>query len=63
MSTLGCAANLVRYWRKTVENLLNAFIVGLTNAAVDIRTSRLEREREARERRAPHAEEEERRLC
>jgi hypothetical protein len=48
---------------KRLENLLNSFIVGLTNAAVDIRASRLEREREAREReeRRRIAEEEERR--
>jgi hypothetical protein len=47
---------------KRLENLLNSFIVGLTNAAVDIRASRLEREREAREReeRRRIAEEEER---
>ena len=46
---------------KRLESLLNSFIVGLTNAAVDIRASRLEREREAREReeRRRKAEEEE----
>ena len=44
-----------------MENLLNSFIVGLTNAAVDIRATRLEREREALERedRRRKAEEEE----
>ena len=48
---------------KRLENLLNSFIVGVTNAAVDIRAFRLEREREAREReeRRRIAEEEERR--
>jgi len=48
---------------KRLENLLNYFIVGLTNAAVDIRASRLEWEREAREmeERRRIAEEEERR--
>jgi len=48
---------------KRMENLLNSFIVGLTNAAVDIRAFRLERERKAREReeRRRIAEEEERR--
>ena len=47
---------------KRLESLLNSFIAGLTNAAVDIRASRLEREREAREReeRRRKAEEEER---
>jgi hypothetical protein len=46
---------------KRLENLLNSFIVGLTNAAVDIRATRLEREREALERedRRRKAEEEE----
>jgi hypothetical protein len=48
---------------KRLENVLNSFIVGLTNAAVHIRASRLERERENREReeRRRIAEEEERR--
>jgi hypothetical protein len=46
---------------KRLENFLNSFIVGLTNAAVDIRASRIEREREAleREERRRKAEEEE----
>lgn len=35
---------------KRLENLLNSFIVGLANAAVDIRACRLEREKEERER-------------
>lgn len=47
---------------KRLETLLISFIAGLTNAAVDIRASRLEREREVREReeRRRKAEEEER---
>jgi hypothetical protein len=46
---------------KRLENLLNSFIVGLTDAAVDIRASMLERERDAleREERRRKAEEEE----
>ena len=49
---------------KRLENFLNSFIAGLTNAAVDIRASRIEREREAlerEERRRKAAEEEIRR--
>jgi len=48
--------------KKRLETLLNSFIIGLVNAAVDRRARRLGREKEAREReeRRRKAEEEER---